>query len=188
MPRLLVVHHTPSPALQAMFEAAVSGARTDEIEGVEVVIRPALTAAAVDVLKADAYLLGTPVQPALGTLQRIRPPRNQPSATAPAVVQSTFRPSRTSKVMLPSAGEHGLCRTPVPLVPFAGSIRLARKPMATGVGRNYRESRIYRRNFRMAEWAAFMPPRRGGRWYQRDARDGCAVKIQGTGSNPLRPV
>ena len=60
MPRLLVVHHTPSPALQEMFEAAVSGARTDEIEGVEVVIRPALTAAAVDVLEADAYLLGTP--------------------------------------------------------------------------------------------------------------------------------
>src|SRR4029077_20935892 len=60
MPRLLVVHHTPSPALQAMFEAAVSGARTDEIEGVEVVVRPALTAAAVDVLDADGYLLGTP--------------------------------------------------------------------------------------------------------------------------------
>src|SRR5579871_5626591 len=60
MPRLLVVHHTPSPALQEMLEAAVSGARTDEIEGVEVVIRPALTAAAVDVLEANAYLLGTP--------------------------------------------------------------------------------------------------------------------------------
>ena len=64
MPRLLVVHHTPSPALQEMFEAAVSGARTDEIagsgQGVEVVIRPALTAAAVDVLEADGYLLGTP--------------------------------------------------------------------------------------------------------------------------------
>ena len=59
MPRLLVVHHTPSPALQAMFEAAVSGSRTDEIEGVEVVVRPALTAAAVDVLEADGYLLGT---------------------------------------------------------------------------------------------------------------------------------
>jgi NAD(P)H-dependent FMN reductase len=43
-----------------MFEAAVSGARTDEIEGVEVVIRPALTAAVVDVLQADGYLLGTP--------------------------------------------------------------------------------------------------------------------------------
>jgi len=59
MPRLLVVHHTPSPALQAMFEAVVSGSRTDQIEGVEVVIRPALTAAAVDVLGADGYLLGT---------------------------------------------------------------------------------------------------------------------------------
>jgi multimeric flavodoxin WrbA len=60
MSRLLVVHHTPSPALQEMFEAAVSGARTDEIENIEVVIRPALTAAAVDVLEADGYLLGTP--------------------------------------------------------------------------------------------------------------------------------
>src|ERR1700746_2070064 len=60
MPRLLVVHHTPSPALQEMFEAAVSGARTDEIKGVEVVVRPALTATAVDVLEADGYLLGTP--------------------------------------------------------------------------------------------------------------------------------
>jgi NAD(P)H-dependent FMN reductase len=64
MPRLLVVHHTPSPAVQAMFEAAVRGARTDEIagngQGVEVVVRPALTAAAVDVLEADGYLLGTP--------------------------------------------------------------------------------------------------------------------------------
>src|SRR5260370_39899159 len=59
MPRLLVVHHTPSPALQAMFEAAVSGARTDEIEDIEVVIRPALTAAPADVLEADGYLLGT---------------------------------------------------------------------------------------------------------------------------------
>jgi NAD(P)H-dependent FMN reductase len=60
MPRLLIVHHTPSPALQAMFEAAASGARTDEIEGVEVMVRPALTAAAAEVLAADGYLLGTP--------------------------------------------------------------------------------------------------------------------------------
>jgi hypothetical protein len=75
MPRLLVVHHTPSPALQEMFEAAVSGARTDEIEGVEVVIRPALTAAAVDVLEADGYLLGAPAKLLLGTLRRIRAAR-----------------------------------------------------------------------------------------------------------------
>ncbi len=60
MPTLLIVHHTPSPALQAMFEAAASGARTDEIEGVDVVVRPALTASAADVLAADGYLLGTP--------------------------------------------------------------------------------------------------------------------------------
>ena len=72
MPRLLVVHHTPSPAPQAMFEAAVSAARTDQIEDVEVVVRPALTAVAVDVLGADGYLLGTPVRISLGTLARQR--------------------------------------------------------------------------------------------------------------------
>src|SRR6202046_3706393 len=60
MPRLLVVHHTPSPAMQAMFEAVIAGAGHDEIEDVQVVVRPALTAAAVDVLEADGYLLGTP--------------------------------------------------------------------------------------------------------------------------------
>jgi multimeric flavodoxin WrbA len=60
MPALLVVHHTPSPATAEMFDAAVSGARTDEVPGVEVIIRPALTAGAADVLGADGYLLGTP--------------------------------------------------------------------------------------------------------------------------------
>ena len=60
MRRLLIVHHTPSPAMQAMFEAITAGAGNDEIEGVEIVIRPALTAGAADVLAADGYLLGTP--------------------------------------------------------------------------------------------------------------------------------
>jgi multimeric flavodoxin WrbA len=60
MRRLLIVHHTASPAMQAMFEATVAGAGNEDIEGVEVVIRPALTAAAADVLAADGYLLGTP--------------------------------------------------------------------------------------------------------------------------------
>ncbi|HEY2687278.1 MAG TPA: NAD(P)H-dependent oxidoreductase [Streptosporangiaceae bacterium] len=60
MRRLLIVHHTPSPAMQAMFEAITAGAGNEEIEGVEVVIRPALTAGAADVLAADGYLLGTP--------------------------------------------------------------------------------------------------------------------------------
>ncbi len=61
MKRLLIVHHTPSPSVQAMFEAVRAGASTDEIEGVEIVSRPALTASAVDVLEADGYLLGSPV-------------------------------------------------------------------------------------------------------------------------------
>jgi NAD(P)H-dependent FMN reductase len=60
VPVLLFVHHTPSPAMQAMFEAALDGARTDDVDGVEVIIRPALTASAADVLAADGYLLGTP--------------------------------------------------------------------------------------------------------------------------------
>jgi multimeric flavodoxin WrbA len=60
MRRLLIVHHTPSPAMQAMFEAVAAGAQNAGIEGVEVVIRPALTAGAPDVLSADGYLLGTP--------------------------------------------------------------------------------------------------------------------------------
>ena len=60
MATLLIVHHTPSPALQAMFEAVVAGASTDGIEGVEVAVRPALTASSADVLTADGYVLGTP--------------------------------------------------------------------------------------------------------------------------------
>jgi multimeric flavodoxin WrbA len=59
MPTLLIVHHTPSPATHAMFEAVRSGATDDAITGVEVISRPALVAAAVDVLGADGYLLGT---------------------------------------------------------------------------------------------------------------------------------
>lgn len=59
MATLLIVHHTPSPNVQAMFEAVVEGATTDEIEGVTVVRKPALAATAGDVLEADGYLLGT---------------------------------------------------------------------------------------------------------------------------------
>ncbi|MBL7494719.1 flavodoxin family protein [Frankia sp. CNm7] len=60
MSTLLVVHHTPSPSMQTMLEAVLAGARDDAIEGVDVVVRPALAATAVDVLAADGYLLGTP--------------------------------------------------------------------------------------------------------------------------------
>ena len=57
---LLIVHHTPSPHCQEMFEAVVAGATDPEIAGVEVVRRPALTVSAVDMLEADGYLLGSP--------------------------------------------------------------------------------------------------------------------------------
>jgi multimeric flavodoxin WrbA len=60
MATLLIVHHTPSPSVQAMFEAVVAGATADEIEGVDVVRRPALAASVSDALAADGYLLGTP--------------------------------------------------------------------------------------------------------------------------------
>jgi multimeric flavodoxin WrbA len=60
MPRLLVVHHSPTPSVAALTEAVVAGASDDAIEGVEVVVRPALEAGADDVLATDAYVLGTP--------------------------------------------------------------------------------------------------------------------------------
>ena len=60
MARLLIVHHTPSPALHTLFEAARAGATDPQIAGVEVEARPALGATAVDVLEADGYVLGTP--------------------------------------------------------------------------------------------------------------------------------
>lgn len=60
MARLLLVHHTPSPALHTLFEAVRGGATDPQIEGVELVTRAALSATASDVLAADGYLLGTP--------------------------------------------------------------------------------------------------------------------------------
>jgi multimeric flavodoxin WrbA len=57
---LLIVHHTPSPHCQEMFEAVVAGASDPDIEGVEVVRRPALTVSPVEMLEADGYVLGSP--------------------------------------------------------------------------------------------------------------------------------
>ena len=60
LPTLLIVHHTPSPGVHAMLDAVVAGASDPQIQGVEVVVRPALVAGAADALAADGYLLGTP--------------------------------------------------------------------------------------------------------------------------------
>ena len=60
MPKtLLVVHHTPSPGTRELLEAILDGARDPEIEGVDVVARPALAATLPDMLEADGYLFGT---------------------------------------------------------------------------------------------------------------------------------
>lgn len=61
MKHLLIVHHTPSPHCAEMLEAVVAGASDPEIVDVEVICRPALTVSAVEMLQADGYLLGTPV-------------------------------------------------------------------------------------------------------------------------------
>lgn len=58
--RLLVVHHTPSPAVRALLEAIVAGAGEPELAEVAVVVEPALSATASDVLAADAVVLLTP--------------------------------------------------------------------------------------------------------------------------------
>ena len=60
MARLLIVHHAPTPTVRSLADAAVAGAHDDAIEGVEVLVRPALEASAADGLDADGYLLGTP--------------------------------------------------------------------------------------------------------------------------------
>lgn len=59
MPRLLVVHHSPSERVRQIADAVLRGARHPDIEGVEVVERAALEASVADVLAADGYLLGT---------------------------------------------------------------------------------------------------------------------------------
>lgn len=59
MARLLVVHHSPTATVRTLTDRVVAGANDDAIEGVEVVVRPALEANAGDVLSADGYLLGT---------------------------------------------------------------------------------------------------------------------------------
>ena len=60
MPRLLIVHHTSSPGLQAMLEAVIAGAHDPELDQIDVAVTPALAATVPDVLAADGLVLGTP--------------------------------------------------------------------------------------------------------------------------------
>lgn len=60
MARLLIVHHTPSPAVRQLLEAVLEGAHLPELADAQVQIEPALSATAADLLAADAVLLITP--------------------------------------------------------------------------------------------------------------------------------
>jgi hypothetical protein len=56
---LLVVHHTPLPTTRELLDAVLAGANDPEIQGADVVSRPALAATLPDMLDADGYLFGT---------------------------------------------------------------------------------------------------------------------------------
>jgi multimeric flavodoxin WrbA len=57
---LLVVYHSRSGGTQALADAAIAGARSDEIDGVEVREAHAFDATADDVRWCDGIVLGTP--------------------------------------------------------------------------------------------------------------------------------
>lgn len=57
--KLLVIHHTPSPATRELLEAVLAGANDPDIEGVDVQVLPALAGTVPDMLDADGYLFGT---------------------------------------------------------------------------------------------------------------------------------
>lgn len=88
IPRLLIVHHTPSPALHTMFEAVRDGARDPQLSGVEVIARPALGATPSDVLAADGLVLGSPAN--LGSMSAVL--RRGWVAGGPASPGVTWRP------------------------------------------------------------------------------------------------
>jgi multimeric flavodoxin WrbA len=59
MARLLVVHHSPTPATRLLTEQVVAGTRDDAIEGVVVEVVAALDVDRGSAERADGFLLGT---------------------------------------------------------------------------------------------------------------------------------
>ncbi|MDQ1455132.1 MAG: hypothetical protein QOH28_752 [Actinomycetota bacterium] len=57
---LLVVYHSRSGGTRALADAAIAGATSDEIDGVEVRVRPAFDATVDDVRWCEGIVLGTP--------------------------------------------------------------------------------------------------------------------------------
>jgi NAD(P)H-dependent FMN reductase len=59
--RVLIIHHTVSPALEELLEATRGGLGQGALSALDVVSEPALSATPSDVLAADGYVLGGPV-------------------------------------------------------------------------------------------------------------------------------
>ena len=59
MKKLLLVAHCPSPNTEALRDAVLAGAGHSDIDGVETMWQPPLETGPVDVLAADALILGT---------------------------------------------------------------------------------------------------------------------------------
>ena len=58
--RLLIVYHSQSGSTTRMAEAVEAGARHEDVDSVDVRVRPALEATSDDLLWCDAFILGTP--------------------------------------------------------------------------------------------------------------------------------
>lgn len=59
MPRLLIVHHSPTAGTRALTAQVVAGARDEAITGIEVEVAEALSVELASVDAADGFLLGT---------------------------------------------------------------------------------------------------------------------------------
>ena len=57
---LLIVFHSQSGSTSAMADAVIRGARNDDVDNVEVRVRPALEADSEDLLWSDGFILGSP--------------------------------------------------------------------------------------------------------------------------------
>lgn len=57
---LLIVYHSQSGTTQRMADAVIAGARSRDVDGVDVRVRTALEASVEDLLSCDAFILGTP--------------------------------------------------------------------------------------------------------------------------------
>lgn len=57
---LLIVYHSQSGTTSRMADAVIRGARSPDVDGVDVRVKTALEADADDLIWADAFILGTP--------------------------------------------------------------------------------------------------------------------------------